>query len=81
MKPYDIELLDVKSGEILSGFLVFADSHMDARIKAHGMEEIASDPGMSKYMVYSTCEYGKPDEKKTYCQRLSDEGTNLTVYM
>lgn len=54
---------------------------MDARIKAHGMEEIASDPGMSKYMVYSTCEYGKPDEKKTYCQRLREEGTNLTVYM
>ena len=81
MKPYDIEIMDLKTGEILSGYLVFADSEVDARIRAHALDPVANDDDMSKYMVYSTCEFGRPETKKVYCRRMKDEetGTELTV--
>ena len=80
-RPYDVELLDLKTGEVLSGYLVFADSEIDARLKAHLLDPVADDADMSKYMVYSTCEFGKPETKKVYCSRMRDEetGTELTV--
>lgn len=80
-RPYDVELLDLKTGEVLSGFLVFAESEPEARIKAHALDPIADDDSMSKYMVLSTCEFSRPETKKTYFTRLRDEetGAELTV--
>jgi len=80
-RPYDVELLDLKTGDILSGFLVFADSEIDARLKAHLLDPVADDADMSKYMVYSTCEFGRPETKKTYFSRMKDEesGTDVTI--
>ena len=81
MKPYDVEIMDLKTGEILSGYLVFANSQLEARLKAHFLDPIAEDKDMSKYMVWSTCEFGKPETKKTYFSRMKDEesGTDVTV--
>jgi len=81
MKPYDVEIMDLETGDVLSGYLVFADSEIDARLKAHLLDPVAGDEDMSKYMVLSTCEFGRPETKKVYCSRLRDDetGTELTV--